>query len=149
LAVTSAPYQYFGRNTVKKTIGIMLLCGCLAGCGSGNGGSSSNINVSGDWQFTGHSTLFGITDTGDATLQQSGNSVTGTVTLSGTPCATTATLSGSISGTTVTFQLEEGDQAVNFTGTSNSAGTSMSGNYTAPSGGCTNGDYGTWSATKT
>jgi hypothetical protein len=133
---------------VKKTLGIMLLCVCLAGCGSSNN-SGSPRSLAGDWQFTGHSTPFDITDTGSVILQQSGNTFSGIVTLSGTPCATEAALSGSISGTTVTFQLVEGDQAVNFTGTSNSAGTSMSGSYTAPSGGCTNGDYGTWSGTKT
>ncbi len=134
---------------MKKILGIIFLCGCLAACGSGSNNSSAPINVSGDWQITGHSTPFDVTDTGTATISQSGSSVTGTVTLSGTPCATTATVSGSLSGTAFTFQLEEGDQAVNFTGTVNSAGTSASGNYTAPSGGCTNGDYGTWSATKT
>jgi len=134
---------------MKNILGIMLLCACIARCGSSSSsGSSPNMNVSGDWQFTGHSTLFDLTDTGSAVLQQSGNSVTGTVTLSGTPCATSATVSGSLSGTAFTFQLEEGNQAVNFTGTVNSASNSASGNYTAPSGGCTNGDYGTWSATK-
>jgi len=133
---------------MKNILGLILLCS-LVGCGSSSTNSSSPLNLSGDWQITGHSTLFDFADTGSATIQQSGSSVTGTVTLSGTPCASTATLSGSISGTAVTVQIEEGDQPVNFTGTANAAGTSMSGNYTAPSGGCTNGDYGTWSATKT
>jgi hypothetical protein len=131
---------------VKKILGVTLLCVCLAGCGSG---TSSSGSLSGNWQFTAHSSASGETFTGSAPIQQSGSSITGTVTLSGSPCATSATLSGSISGTTVTFQLELGDQPVNFTGTANSNLTSMSGNYTAPSGGCTNGDYGTWSATKT
>jgi hypothetical protein len=134
---------------VKIILSLILLCS-LMGCGSSssNSGSSQNLNLSGDWQITGHSTLFDFTDTGSAVLQQSGSSVTGTVTLSGTPCASTATVSGSVSGTALTFQVMEGTQPVNFTGTVNAAGTSMSGNYTAPSGGCTNGDYGTWSASK-
>ena len=143
-------HLHLGAYTVKTILGIILICG-LIGCGGGSSNNSSTavINLSGDWQITGHSTLFDFTDTGSATLQQSGNSVTGTVTLSGTPCATSGTVSGSISGTTLIFQIEEGTQPVNFTGTVNSAGTSASGSYTAPSGGCTNGDYGTWSATKT
>jgi len=134
---------------MKAALCIILLS-CLIGCGSsGSNSSNTAIDVSGDWQITGHSTLFDFTDTGSATLQQNGTSVTGTVTLSGTPCATTGTVYGSISGTTLTVQIGEGDQPVNFTGTVNSAGTSASGSYTAPSGGCTNGDYGTWSASKT
>jgi hypothetical protein len=134
---------------VKTILGLILVCG-LAGCGSSsNNNSGALTNLSGDWQITGHSTLFDFTATGSAVLQQSGTSVTGTATLTGTPCATTATLSGSVSGRALTFQIEEGAQPVNFTGTVNSAGTSTSGYYTAPSGGCTNGDYGTWSATKT
>jgi hypothetical protein len=142
-------HPHFGAYTVKTILGIILICGLIGCGGSSNNSSTAVINLSGDWQITGHSTLFDFTDTGSATLQQSGSSVAGTVTLSGTPCATSGTVSGSISGTTLTFQIEEGTQPVNFTGTVNSAGTSASGSYTAPSGGCTNGDYGTWSATKT
>ncbi|MGA8540335.1 MAG: hypothetical protein WB566_12605 [Terriglobales bacterium] len=134
---------------MKTILGLILVCG-LAGCGiSSNSNNSAPTNLSGDWQITGHSTLFDFTATGSAVLQQSGTSVTGTTTLTGTPCATAATVSGSVSGTALTLQIEEGAQPVNFTGAVNSAGTSASGNYTAPSGGCTNGDYGTWSATKT
>ncbi len=133
---------------MKKILGLLLLCGCLVGCGS-SGSSSSSPSLTGNWQITINSTAFGATGTGSGAVQQNGSSVTGTLTLSGTPCATTASLSGSISGTTVTLQLEEGDQLVNLRGTANSGLTSMSGSYTAPSGGCTNGDFGTWSATKT
>jgi hypothetical protein len=132
---------------VRNILVILFLCGCLVGCGGSS--NSSSPSLSGVWQFTAHSSASGSTFTGSGTLQQSGSSVSGSITLSGSPCATSATLSGGISGTTVTFQLELGDQPVNFTGTANSGLTSLSGNYTAPSGGCTNGDYGTWSATKT
>ena len=106
-------------------------------------------SLTGTWQITGKSTAFGLTFTGTGTVQQTGSSVTGQITLSGSPCASTAALSGGISGTTVTVQLLEGSQTVNFTGTANSGLTSISGTYTAPSGGCTNGDYGTWTATIT
>jgi len=106
-------------------------------------------SLTGTWQITGKSTAFGLTFTGTGTVQQTGSSVTGQITLSGSPCASTAALSGSISGTTVTVQLLEGSQTVNFTGAANSGLTSISGTYTAPSGGCTNGDYGTWTATIT
>lgn len=135
---------------MRKTLAVLLLllCGCLAGCGSSSN-SSSGPSLNGNWQITANSTAFGLTVTGSAVIHQSSSTITGSVTLSGTPCATTAALSGSISGSAVTLQLAEGTQPVNFTGTANSGMTSMSGSYTAPSGGCTNGDFGTWSATKT
>lgn len=104
--------------------------------------------LNGTWQFIAVSSLYPITTTGAGTLQQTGNSVTGQLTLSGTPCATTAALSGTINGTNLTFQLNENGQFVNFTGTANANFTSASGTYSAPQGGCTSGDFGTWSATK-
>jgi hypothetical protein len=110
--------------------------------------SSSGLGLSGTWEFTGHSSTYGLTSTGTATIQQIGVSISGQVTLSGTPCASTAALSGTVSGNAVDFQLQEGLQAVSFTGTIAVSGTSMSGTYSAPSGGCTNGDTGTWTATK-
>jgi len=125
--------------------GVLLGSLFLASCG----GKSSSPTLSGTWQLTAVSTTFVLTVTGNGTIQQNGSSVTGQLTLSGTPCATTAALSGNISGTTVTLQLQENGQAVNLTGTANANFSSLSGNYTAPSGGCTNGDSGTWSATKT
>lgn len=66
----------------------------------------------------------------------------------GTPCARAAALTGAVNGTTFNFQLQEGSQAVSFTGTVASNGASAAGSYTAPSGGCTNGDAGTWTASK-
>ena len=130
---------------MKWTAGVVALALFMAGCGGNNKQTSS---LTGNWQLTAHSTVFGLTVTGSGALSQLGNSVAGQVSLSGTPCATTAAVSGSVSGTTVTLQLQEGSQAVNFTGAANSGFTSISGSYTAPSGGCTNGDSGTWSATK-
>jgi hypothetical protein len=136
---------------MKKTLAVLVGSFFLVSCGGGsmNNSPSSSPTLTGAWQFTATSTAFGLVVTGDGTLQQSGTSVTGEVTLSGTPCATDAALSGSVSGTAVTFQLQENGQPVNFTGTTNAGFNSMSGSYTAPSGGCTNGDFGTWSANLT
>lgn len=119
----------------------------LLGCGGGSL-SSAPPTVNGTWQLVGKSSVFNVTVTGTGTLAQSGKSVTGTLTLSGTPCATTAPLSGTISNNAFTFQVTEGTQPVSFTGTLNSSFTSASGTYAAPTGGCTAGDSGTWSATK-
>jgi hypothetical protein len=123
----------------------VLLCGCGGSGGNGNTGTGP---LGGNWQMTANSQASGSTFTGIGPIQQNGNSISGTMSLSGSPCATSAALSGSISGTTLTLQLNLSGQQVNLTGTVNSADTSISGNYAAPSGGCTNGDFGTWSATK-
>jgi len=104
-------------------------------------------NFTGTWQFTADS-VFNLTFTGSDALQQSGNSLTGQIALSGSPCATSASLDGAATGTNVTFQLHLNGQAVNFTGKADAAFSSASGSYTAPSGGCLNGDRGTWTATK-
>ena len=145
LLLTGRSRQTERNAKMKWTAGVVALALFMAGCGGNNKQTSS---LTGNWQLTAHSTVFGLTVTGSGALSQLGNSVAGQVSLSGTPCATTAAVSGSVSGTTVTLQLQEGSQAVNFTGAANSGFTSISGSYTAPSGGCTNGDSGTWSATK-
>ena len=127
----------------------LVVCAVMVGCGGGTmNAPSGSANFTGTWQFTGTSTSFGLTFTGNGSLQQSGNSVTGQLTLSGSPCATTAALSGTANGTAFTFQLQEGSQPVSFAGNADSSFSSASGNYTAPSGGCLNGDVGTWTATR-
>jgi hypothetical protein len=138
---------------MKSIQAIALFClAVLLGCGGYSGGGmtgmTSTPSVAGNWQFTGRSTVSSMTFTGTGALQQNGSTVTGTITLNGSPCAMTAPLSGTVMGTTFTFQLQEGSQPVNFNGTLNSTYGSASGNYTSPSGGCTNGDMGTWTATR-
>ena len=123
---------------------VLLLAVCAVGCGGSSG--SNQIDIAGSWSFSSQSSLVMVS--GNATMQQSGNALSGQVTLNGTPCATSATLTGTISGSMVNFQLQEGSQAVSFTGTVTANGTGVSGTYTAPTGGCTNGDSGSWAATK-
>jgi hypothetical protein len=60
-------------------------------------------------------------------------------------CAISAPINGTVSGNTISATLTEGGQAVSLTGTVASNGKSASGTYTSPTGGCTNGDSGTWS----
>lgn len=132
---------------MKKTLLVLLLCGYFVGCGSSNNSSSSS-SLSGNWQFTFTSTPFERTITGAASLTQSGNTVSGTVNFTGDPCATSAALSGSASGTAVTFSVVEGTQTVGVTGTANSTDASMSGTYSSSAGGCLDGDYGSWAASK-
>jgi len=131
---------------------VLLLCGCLAGC------SSSAPNLTGNWHFTLKSSANGNTYTGTGSISQgalvgsqgSGEErvVTGTMNFANNPCATAAPLSGTISGSNVILTATEGGQLLSLTGTVNAAFTAMSGNYAAPDGGCTDGDFGSWSASK-
>jgi hypothetical protein len=147
------------RKALTRTLGALLLCGCLAGCGSSYV-SSSTPNIAGNWQFTFKSSANGNTFTGTASLTQSSTPVTsqgaggleraisGTMNFANDPCATSAPLSGTISGLNVILSATESGQPVSFTGTVNPAVTAMSGDYSAPGGGCTAGDFGSWTASK-
>lgn len=141
---------HFGATI--KMLGIILLCGGLAGCGS------SATNLSGNWQFTFKSSASGNTYTGMASITQGGyvnslgsgieHTVTGTVKFANAPCVTASPLSGTISGLNVIFEVTESTELVSLTGSVNAAFTSMSGTYAAPIGGCTDGDFGSWTASK-
>lgn len=135
-----------------RMLGVLLLCGCLAGCGSAP-------NLTGNWQFTFKSSADGNTYSGTASITQGGpvqsqgsgqeRTVAGTMNFSDDPCATTAPLSGTISASNVILTATEGGEPVSLTGTVSPAFTAMSGNYTAPlSGGCTSGDFGSWAASR-
>ncbi|MGA3104658.1 MAG: hypothetical protein ABSD53_09275 [Terriglobales bacterium] len=127
---------------MKTVLSLILLC-CLIACGSSR---NPTPNVAGNWQFNGHSSVSDQDITGSTTIQQKGSSVTaGAITVNGTTCTPMASSSGSIIGTTITIQMSLGNQVLDMTGTINSAGNSASGSYT---GGCTIGDFGTWSAAK-
>ena len=124
-------------------------CLCfLVGCGGG--GKSSSPSMSGHWTFSSIPTgvPFPAIQTATGTLTQNGSSVTGTLTLAGFACAKSGALTGTVSGNTLSLQLDENGQSVTFTGRLNSTFDSASGSYIAPSGGCTNGDSGLWTATK-
>jgi hypothetical protein len=103
-------------------------------------------NMTGSWQFVGQSSVFGISFSVTGQIAQVGNNISGQLTISGTPCATSAAFNGTVSGTgALTMNLNENGQVVVFAGTLSSDGNSASGTYSAPSGGCTNGDRGAWS----
>jgi hypothetical protein len=133
-----------------KMPAVLLLCGCLAGCGSSN--------LSGNWQFTLKSASTGNTYTGTASITQATNTVgsigghsdtlTGTLNFANDPCATAAQLSGTITGASVVLSFTEGSQPVSLTGTVNSGFTAMSGTYTSAFGGCMSADFGSWTASK-
>jgi len=116
----------------------------LISCGGGGGGGTA-INVAGNWQFNTVSTVFaGFGSTATGQVEQNGSSLSGTLDLSGTPCAQTANFTGSISGNKLSAKLDENGQNIALVGTIAADGNSGSGTYTAPVGGCTNGDAGTF-----
>jgi hypothetical protein len=131
----------------KAALGVLLVF--LSACGGGgNSSNSTPVNIAGNWQFMGNSTRFGYTFTATSQINQTGSSISGTLNLSGSPCAQTADFSGTLNGTSLNATVNESGQNTLFTGTVSTDGNSLSGTYTAPSGGCTNGDAGTWSGSR-
>lgn len=131
-----------------ETVALGVLLVVLSACGGGGNSSTAPVNMAGNWQFTGNSTTFGYTFTATGQVNQTKSSISGTLSLSGSPCAQTAEFSGSLSGTSLSVTANESGQNVSFTGTVSADGNSLSGTYAAPSGGCTNGDTGTWSGSR-
>lgn len=105
------------------------------------------INLTGSWQGTWRSVL-GVGGFVIASIMQDGSTLNGTVAVGSSPCFSNGSVSGSFIGTTVVLNLAfPSNQRVNFSGTTNSTGTSMSGTYVTLGGLC-DGDSGSWSATK-
>jgi len=127
---------------------VAILCLLLSGCGGGSSQNAQVVNLGGYWQTSTVSAL-GYDTFLAGNLTQTGNQISGTLTIYGSPCATSGNLAGTVSGLNVTMSLTEGLQSVSLAGTVSSAGNSITGTYLAPSGGCTNGDSGTFAATKT
>jgi hypothetical protein len=129
-----------------KTLTLVVVTLLAVGCNSSGSGGSGVINMAGAWNFSTSSTRG--TTTGTGTLAQSGSSISGTLALTGA-CAASAPLSATLSGNNISATLTENGQVVNLTRTVTSDGGSANGNYTSAAGGCTNGDAGTWTATRT
>lgn len=106
------------------------------------------INIAGTWRITGNSTAYGIVSTSTGPITQNGNSISTQLSISGTPCATSVSGTGTLSGTSITLNLNFSGQIIVFTGTVSSDGNSASGSYQAPQGGCTVGDFGTFSGVR-
>jgi uncharacterized protein (TIGR03437 family) len=108
---------------------------------------AGTINMAGSWQLTANSSTFGLRFEADGQIIQMGNSLSGQFTTLTSPCVShpPATFTGTLSGDAVILNVTEGEQVVFFSGTVSPDGNSATGTYSAPSGGCTNADKGTWS----
>jgi hypothetical protein len=124
------------------TVLIAFLLGTVALAGQ-------TINLAGTWLFNVRSSLTGAVLSGTGTISQNGTSISGSVTLVGNPCAAVAPISGVITGTAVALDLNENGQISAITALASSDGSSIQGTYIAPTGGCTQGDYGVFGGVKT
>jgi hypothetical protein len=132
---------------MKKAAASTFLLLVLAGCGGG--GSTPQLNIAGNWQLTATSSKFGDQYEASGTFAQNGSQLSGSLDITGDPCASVAAFSGTLQGDPLNVMLDENTQEVTYMGTVTSDGNSASGSYTAPAGGCTNGDTGTWAGTRT
>jgi hypothetical protein len=115
---------------------------------SSGSSSATPINIGGNWSFSTTSSKFVGQTTISGTIAQNGSNITGSLNISGSPCAQAGSFAGTLNGNSISASLNENGQTVTLAGTVSADGNSASGNYTAPAGGCTNGDLGTWAGTK-
>lgn len=109
---------------------------------------AQTVSISGDWNFTGTSSLSGQQFSGTGQIAQLGANFVGLLIVSGSPCSSgSEILSGSASGDLFNFDVEDDPSwSLVFSGTVSADGGSASGTYTSPTVGCTGGDMGTWTA---
>lgn len=154
------PSKKLAGWTMRISVLLALLAGMLAlpacsngatgpAAGGGPGVGAPMFDARGTWQITTRSQS-GATGGAAADVQQDlGNgSITGSLSNIQPACATSAALSGSVTGNKVRLSARENGQMVIFTGTPKPNGD-LTGTFTSASGGCTNGDSGAWSATRT
>jgi hypothetical protein len=143
---------------------LLVMAGLVAlqqGCGIA-GGSSASVsasipaptpippaNIAGGWSISTTSSKFPAQTTIAGTIAQNGSNISGSLDVSGSSCAKAAILSGSLNANAISASLTENGQIVALTGNVSPDANSASGSYTAESGGCTNGDAGTWTASRT
>jgi hypothetical protein len=139
------------------------VCAFQQGCSTGNGPVAATspasvttptpVNIAGNWTFvTASSSPANPSTTITGAIAQTGAAISGSLNISGSPCAMTGSIAGTTTATSVTTTLNEVEsaatQAVSLNGTVAADGNSANGTYTAATGGCTNGDAGTWVGTK-
>lgn len=145
----------------------LILCILLAGCGGSEnrfGNQRQLPSLTGNWRFT---AISGTTYTqyqGTASLGQTNLDLQGTINSLFPACAPTALTDiplqptspfDSTSVTSYTFtsgtmqeNVSDGKQSVTLSGSASADGKAMSGAYVVQSGTCSDGETGTWSASK-
>jgi hypothetical protein len=125
----------------------------LTACGSSNSSNSdpSSGSIAGNWQMSlqpSNTKLNPRSQSGF--LAQSGNNLTGSLLLTDVPCTGIGSVNGTVSGTAVSLTISPTGLLLDLTGTVASNQTSMSGDYTILSTGCSSTNTapqnGTWTA---
>lgn len=109
---------------------------------------AQTVNISGNWNFTGTSSLSGQQFSGTGQIAQLGANFVGLLAVSGSPCSSgSELLNGSALGDSFNFDIEDDPSwSLAFSGSAASDGSFVNGTYTSPTVGCTGGDMGTWTA---
>lgn len=138
------------RTLASTSLAFFLLA--LAACGGGSAPPpTTGTSLTGNWQLDllqeepRPQTPLSIS----GFLVDSSNALTGSVEVPAVAahnnCGGIGSVTGSISGQNVTIAVDEAGTTLNFTGTLSPDGTSMSGDYQGPGGGCyTTPTTGTW-----
>jgi len=153
--VREAFFRSAGTLALLALVGLYSIqngCGYAASPTSSSSGAASTptpaVNIAGDWSFATTSSKSTTQSTIAGNIVQSGSSISASLNIQGSPCGTTASLSGSVSAMAVTASMIESGQTVTLAGTVAADAKSASGTYSAPAGGCLNGDSGTWTGSK-
>lgn len=132
---------------MNRSLFVLAVSVCLLSASCGSGANPSQQTITGTWHYSIQSPLFQTTYEGTASLQQTGNQVTGSASLSGSPCGDVIVISGTINGRTLNLQVGENGDNVNGTGTISPSYTTMSGTFSAGQlNTCVVDEAGTWSA---
>src|SRR4029077_14802187 len=116
--------------------------------GTWSGTRSTPTNIAGNWNISTTSTKFLNQTALSGAIVQNGSNISGSLNISGSPCALVGGVTGTVNARSITASLNEDGQLLILAGIVSADGNSASGIYTAPAGGCTNGDAGTWSGSR-
>jgi hypothetical protein len=124
---------------------------CGGGGGSGGaGGGPASVDVTGTWTGTWNSSNGINSGSIDATLTQTGSSISGSVSFTGSPCFAGGPISGNVGGANIAAALNAGGIHVTFSAAVSGVGDDMmNGTYSVVSAGACTGDTGTITLTRT
>jgi hypothetical protein len=157
------PAWFLGTVAMLLLLFTAGVCAFQQGCSTSNGSvpatspasvtTPTPVNIAGNWTLvTASSNPANSSATITGAISQNGAAISGSLNISGSPCAKTGSIAGTTNATSVTATLNEVEsaatQAMSLNGTVASDGNSANGTYSAASGGCTNGDTGTWVGTR-
>jgi hypothetical protein len=118
---------------------LLALLVLVTACGSSDNKSSSSVSTStsGNWQMSLQKSNTSLTPkTQSGFLVQTNDAISGSMIFIDAPCSGVGNVNGTVTGSAVTLNVDSTGLAVILAGTIASGQTSMSGNYTILSTGC-------------